>query len=316
MRNLVLIMINCLALVSACSDSPAPVALGTLERDRITLRATVGEIIRDQPAPEGSRVRAGETLVVLDDTLQQQAVNSARSELAGARARLDRLRNGFREEEIDSARARVSAAEAELLEAERNHERLQVVARREFVPRAELDNAETRRDNRQARLEEARHQLTLLLNGSRGEDIAEAEAQVEAREAALAAERHRLAELQVKAPRDGLLETLPWETGERVSAGTGIAILLVDDAPHARVYVPEPYRRKVSVGTRLRVFIDGREAPMTGEVRWIDHEAAFTTYYALNREERSRLMYLAEIRLPESAADLPAGLPAQAELPE
>lgn len=314
MRNLVLII--CLALISACSDSPAPVALGTLERDRITLRATVSEIIRDQPAPEGNQVRAGETLVILDDSLQQQAVNSARSELAGTRARLERLRNGFREEEIASARARVSAAEAELLEAERNHERLQVVARREFVPRAERDNAETRRDSRQAQLEEARHQLTLLLNGSRREDIAEAEAQVEAQEAALAAATQRLEELQVKAPRDGLLEKLPWETGERVNAGTGVAIMLVDDAPHARVYIPEPYRRKVAVGDRLRVFIDGREEPIIGEVRWIDHEAAFTPYYALNREERSRLMYLAEIRLPESAADLPAGLPAQAELPE
>ena len=35
----------------------------------------------------------------------------------------------------------------------------------------------------------------------------------------------------------------------------------------------------------------------------------------MTEEERSRLMYLAEVQLPESEAHLPNGVPAQVELP-
>ena len=66
----------------------------------------------------------------------------------------------------------------------------------------------------------------------------------------------------------------------------------------------------------LTVHVDGLDVPISGHVRWISAEPAFTPYYALNQEERARLMYLAEVQLPaESAASLPAGLPAQVALP-
>jgi len=97
--------------------------------------------------------------------------------------------------------------------------------------------------------------------------------------------------------------------------GAPLAVLLAEGPPFARVYIPEPVRARVSVGDTLTIRVDGIDAAMTGTVRWISVEPAFTPYYALNREERSRLMYLAEIQLGEDAAALPSGLPAQVELP-
>jgi len=69
------------------------------------------------------------------------------------------------------------------------------------------------------------------------------------------------------------------------------------------------------VGDVLTARVDGIDDKWQGTVRWIATEAAFAPYYALNAEERSRLMYLAEIQLPEAARDLPGGLPVQVELP-
>ncbi len=71
----------------------------------------------------------------------------------------------------------------------------------------------------------------------------------------------------------------------------------------------------LKVGDELVVHIDGLEEPLTGQLRWIATEPAFTPYYALNQEERARLMYLAEVQLPDSQAHLPNGVPAQVELP-
>lgn len=314
-RAAVLLTLATLILV-ACSEPEPPMALGTLERDRLSLRATAAQIIRQQPQREGSTVQAGQLLVHLDDTQQQLRVQALQAEVEAARQQLQRLQNGSRAEEIAAAQARIRAVEAALDEQQRNVERLRVVAERDFAARADLETSEARRDQQQALLEEAREQLRLLQNGSRSEDIAAAQATVEATEAQLAREQELLQELSIVAPRDGLLEQLPWEVGERVMPGTVVAVMLTDSAPFARVYIPEPWRLQINIGSTLPVYIDGMEQPLQGTVRWIASDPAFTPYYALNREERSRLMYLAEIQLPDSASDLPAGLPAQAGLPQ
>jgi len=72
---------------------------------------------------------------------------------------------------------------------------------------------------------------------------------------------------------------------------------------------------KIIVADKLTVHIDGLVTPIIGTVRWISSEPAFTPYFALNQEERANLMYLAEVQLPDSAADLPMGVPAQVQMP-
>jgi HlyD family secretion protein len=60
--------------------------------------------------------------------------------------------------------------------------------------------------------------------------------------------------------------------------------------------------------------VDGVDGAFTGRVRWVSSDATFTPYFALTEHDRSRLSYLAEIDIPE-AADLPSGVPLQADLP-
>lgn len=59
------------------------------------------------------------------------------------------------------------------------------------------------------------------------------------------------------APRDGIVDSLPYEVGDEPPVGAPLAVLLVGKAPHARVYIPEPIRADVGVGQRARVFVDG-----------------------------------------------------------
>ena len=115
------------------------------------------------------------------------------------------------------------------------------------------------------------------------------------------------------APRDGFVDSLPYELGDQAPVGAPLAILLVGDA-YARVYVPEPLRRGIAVGTPARVYVGGRGEPITGRVRMIRSEPGFTPYYALVGEDAARLAYLAEITLPgQDATTLPAGLPLRVE---
>nr|WP_321249674.1 hypothetical protein [uncultured Ruegeria sp.] len=85
--------------------------------------------------------------------------------------------------------------------------------------------------------------------------------------------------------------------------------------PYARVYVPEPHRVNLRPGDTLEVRVDGLADPLDGVIRWISDDSSFTPYYGLNKDDRTRLVYLAEIDLPTAALDLPAGVPVQVPMP-
>ncbi len=304
------------AQLDRCSPHESNVALGELARERVALTATANEIIVGLPVAEGSRVQAGDLLVQLDPAIRMGNLALAKADLANAQANLDKLRDGPRAEEIAIARAEVDGARASLTEAEANFERNSILVEREAITQARLDANRAVRDAARAKLEATQARLLELENGARPEDIAMAVATLAAARARLDVEQTHLDNLAITATRDGVLDSLPWNLGERVTLGSPVAILLAGDRPFARVYVPEPARVKVNEGDELLVSVDGLDEPMRGVVRWISVNAAFTPYYALNQEDRSRLMYLAEIDLPgAAAAALPVGMPAQAHLP-
>ena len=304
-----------LIVLTACDSHESNVALGTLERERIAHTATTNEVVVELPLTEGSEVSKGMLIVKLDDTLQRSNVNKALAKVAQAQANLEKLRSGARAEEVAAATAKVAGARATRNENEANYLRVRNLIERNLISKAELDKALAARDTSAANLRNAQEELLKLTNGAREEDLREAEANLAAANASLANEQKRLDDLSVVATRDGILDSLPWNLGERVTTGSPLAIVLAGTAPFARVYVPEPYRVKLKVGDKLAVRVDGISKPVQGELRWIATEPAFTPYYALNQQDRSRLMYLAEVQLPDSQANLPNGVPAQVVLP-
>lgn len=301
--------------LTACDKNPQNIALGTLERDRIAHTATVNEVVIELPVAKGSQVEKGTVIVRLDDTQQQAHVAKAKAEVTNARANLEKLRNGARKEEIASAKANVDGAQAGVVESEANYQRAQNLFENKLTSRAALDGALAARDLNLAKLHSAKEQFEVLIKGTRLEDLTMAQAHLDAASATLASENKKLADLTIRATRDGLLDNLPWNLGERVTMGSPVAIVLAGKAPYARAYIPEPYRVNISVKDKLLVRIDGIEQPILSTVRWIANEPAFSPYYALNQQERARLVYLAEIQLPEEFAELPNGVPVQIELP-
>lgn len=121
--------------------------------------------------------------------------------------------------------------------------------------------------------------------------------------------------LSIRASQAGRVDSLPFELGELPPVGSVLAVLLVGDAPYARLYVPEPLRSDMAIGDTVQVEVDGRDSDYVGEVRRIANDASFTPFYALSKHDRSRLVYVAEVTLSD-AADLPSGLPVEGVLLE
>ncbi|MCF1427862.1 MAG: HlyD family efflux transporter periplasmic adaptor subunit [Shewanella sp.] len=308
-------MILPLCLLFSCSQPPPPEALGTLERDRVLLRATTDEIITELPVREGSMVKQGDLLLRFDTRKQTAVVAMADADVAKARAYLLRLTNGERPEDIAAAQANVARARATLTEAELNFRRINQLRKDNLASPAESDKARAVRDQAEAELESSSEQLSKLIAGVREEDINQARATLDSTLAKLALEQKILDDLSVRATRDGRLDSLPFNVGERVPLGSVIVAIQADDAPYARVYVPEPYVAHLQIGQQLPVHVDGMAHNYTGTLRWISAQSAFTPYYALNEQDRSRLVYLAELDLDDSAVTLPTGIPTQVSLP-
>ncbi|RMA82555.1 HlyD family secretion protein [Umboniibacter marinipuniceus] len=310
------LVLGVVLLVTGCDEQGESVALGNLERERVAHTAPAQEVIIALPVSQGEAVTQGDLLVQFDSRIQAAQVAAAQAEVLRAEAQLDKLRSGARVEEVAAAQAEVTGARAAVVDARQSYFRTKDLVDREMQSRAALDHVIARRDSAEASLQSAQERLRQLTNGTREEDLRIAEAELDAAQAKLEGEQKLLEDLSVRATRTGILDNLPWNLGERVTQGSPVAIVLAGDAPFARVYVPETHRAAIKVGDSLLVEVDGVANSILGAVTWISSEPSFTPYYALTQNERSRLMYVAEVQLPANYAHLPSGLPVEVKMPE
>jgi HlyD family secretion protein len=304
--------LGAMVMLASCAHK-TPQVLGTLEWDRITMPAPVSERIAEIPAREGQMVAAGDTVLVLESVRTRARLDAAQADVQRLQKALDELRVGPRQEDIDQARAKLAGAQSVATNAHRALERAQVEVAKQAIARAEFDSVKAQAGTADANVDAAQAALATLLNGTRPQDIAQAEAAVASAQAQVDSITVDLQRVRISAPRGGRIDSIPYKLGDQPPIGAPLAILLVGDAPYARVYVPEPRRADVHIGESVRVYVADRKDALSGRVRMIHSEPSFTPYYALNGEDVARLSYLAEIELDKNAGSLPAGLPIRVE---
>jgi HlyD family secretion protein len=313
MRRAILALV--LLPLAGCGTGEPDYAVGTIERYRIQVVADSSEPVEILAVEEGDHVSAGDLLARQSTEKLDQSLDLARANADAAAARLQEAETGPRAQEIAAARARLAAAEsaASTLEIELRREEALLADNYTSqntvdVLRGQYQEALGNRDAAVATLDE-------LVEGTRSERLEEARAAYAARRAELAGLEIDVARASLRAPVDGVVESVVFRAGERPRPGQTVTTLLSSERLFARVHVPEPLRTGVREGTEARIRVDGHEREYTGTVRWISSEAAFTPYYALTQQDRSRLAYLAEIDL-EEGVDLPAGIPVEVRFPD
>jgi HlyD family secretion protein len=261
-------------------------------------------------------VAAHQLILRLDPSLHEARLAQARANRDRAEQRFAELVRGPRRERILEARARVEGARENLATLRREYDRMQALIDRRLASPSQLDQAHARRELASAELDSAEAALAELLEGTTSEELGQARAVHEEAAAALEALEISTRRLEVRAPRDGQVEVLPYELGERPAQGATVAVILAGSAPYARIYVPEAIRSRVTPGLEARILIDGAPRTYAGTVRFVAAEASFTPYFALTQRDRGRLSYVAEVTLTEpAAASLPTGVPVEVDFP-
>jgi HlyD family secretion protein len=291
----------------------APPAVGTIERDRVELIAEAQEPIIDILVREGQHVTAGDIVLKLDEQRLDAEVTRAEGARDRAMARLAELERGPRHERIDEAKAALAGAEGVLDRDRRELDRVKNLFARGVTSQADLDAARARYDDSLSRRNQVAAELDALVTGTTAEELDQARAAVTEAQGALHAIRISRDRLTVRAPVNGVVDTIPFKLGDRPPPGAVVAVMLTEGAPYARVYVPEALRARVKPGVEAQVYVDGVAQPFIGQVRMVSGEATFTPFFALTEQDRGRLVYVAELDLKEArASDLPTGIPAQA----
>ena len=192
---------------------------GTLERDRLELVAESNEQIIDIPVQEGDRVAAGAVVLRQEAGTMQPRLDQARASVDEAGRRLAELQSGPRQREIEEARAALDGAQSALETETREYARVQSLVERKLVSATNLDQAQARRDAARSSRDQAGARLKLLQEGTRIEQLQQAQAALARSRAALSELETTASRYVVHAPRPGTIEALPYELGERPPAG-------------------------------------------------------------------------------------------------
>ncbi len=309
-------LIATLLLLTGCQDSPQPArAVGMTESERLELIAERAEPVVSRPLVEGDPVKAGALIIQLDPRRLEARLSEARAQLRQAQARNRELQQGPRSETLDAQKARVVGARKSLSFRLKELERAQSLARQELAPEEGVDIAAAAVDAARADLDVQTALLAELQAGTRQEQLDQGVASVQAAQARVQQLELELERLQVRAPVDGVIDSLPIELGEQPNPGQVVAVLLAGAQPYARVYIPEAMRASVRPGSEARVQLDGLPQALAGRVRFVASEASFTPYFALTEKDRGRLSYAAEVELATDGARLPDGVPVVVEFP-
>lgn len=316
MRIRLLLCVPAFALI-ACEQDESPLPLvGTLERDRVALIAEASERVVEISVSEGKLVERGDILMQLNSERQEVEVRRARAERDAAAQRLAELVRGPRSEEVRAAQAQLKGAQDNLAVQTREYRRIADLVEQQLVAENDLDRAQNALETADAAVQSLTATLDALVVGTTAEELGQAQARLDAAEATLDALRISADRMTIRAPRRGHIESIPFRLGSQPRTGDTVMTMLADDAPYARIYVPEVLHAGVRPGLAAVISVDGVANQFAAEVRYISAEAAFTPYYSLTERDRGRLSFLAEVTLTgDAGAALPSGVSVAVDFP-
>jgi HlyD family secretion protein len=305
-----------LALTAACSERPAVSAIsasGTVEAPEVNVAARVPGQITELAVEEGRRVAAGDVLARLDTSSYEIQLRQAEAGVALARAQLEILVRGARDEDIRQAEEQLKQVETSLKVAEDDFRRMSTLERAGGVSSKQREDAEARYNVLSAQKKAASEALAKLRRLARPEEIRAAEARLRQAEAAADLLRKTIADCTIVSPVSGLVTRKPVEAGEYVMTGSTVVSVAALDPVYVMLYINEKEVGRVRLGDPVEVSVDSFSGRLfTGRVAYISPEAEFTPKNVQTKEDRVKLVFGVKVVIPNPEGLLKPGLPADA----
>lgn len=278
---------------------------GYIEADFVYVAAASAGRIDQITIEEGEQVEVGQLLFTLENNQFEAALRGAEARVAVARANRDNLQTGSRDAEIAVIRASLAKAEADQHLARQTLDRSQQLRERDLVPPAKVDTDQANLESANAQVAQLQAQLNVAELPARDAQQVSAQANLQAAEADADKARDELDDRSVMAPAAGLVDNIYYREGEVAGTGAPVIALLPPGQLKARFFIPETERARFRLGDELALSCDNCPAGIMATVTYLASDPQHTPPVIYSRDERARLVFMAEARIETGTGLLP-----------
>jgi HlyD family secretion protein len=337
---LALVLVGALAYFLLTTDrSSDMVLIGTVDSNQVIVSSKIPGRIEKLLVDEGTVVKQGDAIAVLDSAELEAQQRAAEATLASLRSRVaesratEQMTRGATTSEVATAEARAQSARSQWGEAQADLERVRQdsariisLAEQGIASQQDRDRAAAALKAQQARVQALQDQVRaaeadIRAAQARTHQAAAAQSTVEATRAQMASAEAQRAEAQARlgytqivAPVAGTVSVRAAREGEVVNPGTPIVTIVDLNDTWVRAAVPETYADAVRLGDRLKVRLpSGRE--LEGKVIFKAVEGDFATQRDVSRRKRDIKTFVLKVAVDNSDQALAPGLTANVLVP-
>jgi HlyD family secretion protein len=215
--------------------------------------APVGTTVKKILVREGDQVKKGQLLAQLDDAQARSQAARAQAQVLAAEADLNAIQKGGNREEVLTLESQITKARTDRDTAQRNLDALRRLREQGAASAGEIKNAEDQ-------VKRANADLDLLLQKQKNRysqpEMARVEGQKSEAQAAYSATEDLLSQLNIRAPFEGIVYSVPVQQGAYLNPGD----LVLEEADlskvRVRAFVDEPDVGRLAPGDKIEVTWD------------------------------------------------------------
>jgi HlyD family secretion protein len=288
---------------------------GNIEAHESLVGFKVTGRIVELPVEEGQQIQAGALIARLEDDDYKQKVRIDEDSVRVRESNLALTLAGTRQQELKATQQTMIDAQADLEQKKLDNDRMQRLFARDEVSAQDRDLAATALKRADAIYKAAQQRYNEAAEGSRKEDIAIAQANLNEAGASLGLSRVNLNYTVLHAPSTGVITVRQAELGEVVAPGTPVVTIADLDHIWLRAYIAETDLGRIHWGQDANITTDTYpEKQYHGRISFIASDAEFTPKSVQTYQERVTLVYRIKIDIDNPNHELKPGMPADAHL--
>lgn len=293
---------------------------GFVEGEEKVIKSEITGRVNDVTFTDGSRVRTGDVLAVIDARDYQSQVAQQELNLELLKAKIQQadtqlaLARDTYPTQLRASKTTLAKAASDLEFAEKEFARRKELLQAEQISQQKFDEAKNHLEVAQAAVARERESVAVAEANLRQIQLAEDALAVQKRQ--LAVETERLNQMRIildkytiHSPCDCTVQTRLIRAGEYVTPGTGVATLLDPLDKYIRIYVPVLDLGKVHVGDKVAIEPDALPGEfIPGEVSFIEDIAQFTPKNIEVKNDRITQVFATKVRILAQVERLKPGM--------
>jgi HlyD family secretion protein len=340
-RNKFLIVLSIVGLIAvgyywfSTDHTKDMVLIGTVDSNQVVVSPQVQGRIQRLLVDEGTQVKAGDLIAVLDPSELEAEERAAAATIASLRSKVtetqytERSTKGSTSSDVVNAQARLQSARAQELQAEAmlqkvesDSRRMIALAKQGVASEQESVQADANLKAQQATVQALKEQVSAAqadLNSAVARThqataalstVASTRAQVANAEAQLKEAEVRLGYTKIYAPVTGTVSVRAVREGEVVNPGSPLVTIIDLGDTWVRADIPETAADHIGLGDTLRVRLPGGTVT-SGKVFFKAVEADFATQRDVSRRKRDIKTIALKVRLDNPKGAYVPGMTAE-----